>query len=125
MLFLKYPWKFYIFLYFQPRSPGFSLLWGWRRVRPHQPKVCSFPTPHLEKFLSSRLFPTPIPILCHQIFIPQPTKSQFPPPPPINNNFSSYNPIKTAFLAVVITPVPFCFNFIIFGHLSHATFDLN
>ena len=48
-------------LYFQPSSPGFFLLWEWRRVRPHQPKVCSFPTPYLEKFFSSRLFPTPHP----------------------------------------------------------------
>ena len=35
----------------------------------------------------------------YQIFIPTTTKQQF----------SSYNPIKTAFSAVVITPTPFLF----------------
>ena len=37
------------------------------------------------------------------------TKSQFPPPHfPTKLTFSSYNPIKTSFLAVA-TPVPFLF----------------
>ena len=32
-----------------------------------------------------------------------------PPPTPTKQQFSSYNPIKTAFLAVVITLAPFLF----------------
>ena len=30
----------------------------------------------------------------------------YPPPPPTKQQFSSYNPIKTAFLAVGIVPAP-------------------
>ena len=41
----------------------------------------------------------------NQNFIP-PTKSQ---PPPTKQQFSSCNPIKTAFLALVIAPAPFLF----------------
>ena len=37
-----------------------------------------------------------------------PTKSQFPPCP-TKQQFSSYNLIKTAFLAVAIAPAPFLF----------------
>ena len=39
------------------------------------------------------------------------------PPPPTKQKFSGYNPIKTAFLAVVIVPAQFnfCFNFILVG----------
>ena len=33
--------------------------------------------------------------------------------------------IKTSFLAVVIAPVPFLFNFILFWHTGHANFDFN
>ena len=48
-----------------------------------------------------------------------PTKSQFTPP--LNNNFQNFDPIKTAFLAVVIAPVLF-----LFGHLfGHVTFNFN
>ena len=36
-----------------------------------------------------------------------PTKFLFPPP--TKQQFSSYNPIKTAFLAVFIVPAPFLF----------------
>ena len=45
---------------------------------PHKPKICSF-----------------LPHPAHQIFIAPPSKQ-----------FSSYNPMKTAFLAVVIAPAP-------------------
>ena len=87
---------------------------------PHQLKICSFhPLPRK---------------------ISPPTKFSFCPPsfsfyhhhhhqksthgPPLNN---SYNPIKTAFLANVIVPVPFRYssNFILFGHLGHVNFDFN
>ena len=37
----------------------------------------------------------------------------------------SYNSGKTSFLAVVIAPVPFYFNFILFWHTGHANFDFN
>ena len=43
-----------------------------------------------------------------------PTNKFLSPPPKVNSpptkqQFSSYNPIKTAFLAVVIAPAPFLF----------------
>ena len=47
--------------------------------------------------------------------LPHPTKLSFPPPtpqksiPPTKQQFSSFNPIKTTFLAVVIVPAPFLF----------------
>ena len=64
--------------------------WGGA-VAPHQPKIFSFPLPHLEKFPPpSRLSP--------------PTKSQSPP---LNNKFQVITQI--AFLAVVIAPAPFLF----------------
>ena len=64
--------------------------WGGT-VPPHQPKIFSFPLPHLEKFPPpSRLSP--------------PTKSQSPP---LNNKFQVITQI--AFLAVVIAPAPFLF----------------
>ena len=49
--------------------------------------------------------PPPPPNFCSLL-----TKSQFPPPPlpPTKLTFSSYNPIKTSFLAVATT-VPFLF----------------
>ena len=67
--------------------------------------------PHIEK-LSPHLTP-PIKFLSppHQKSIP-PTKQQF----------SSYNPIKAAFLVLVIA---LCVNFILFGHLGHVSFDFN
>ena len=48
----------------------------------------------------------PPPCPHNQIFI-SPTKSQFPTP--TRQQFLSSNPIKTAFLAVVIAPFPFLF----------------
>ena len=57
---------------------------GFPPPPPHQPKICSFPLPHLEKF--------------------PPTKSQSPP---LNNKFQVITQI--AFLAVVIAPAPFLF----------------
>ena len=39
------------------------------------------------------------------------------PSPPTKQQFSIYNPIKTAFLAVVIAPAPFLFQF-------HTNFDI-
>ena len=66
---------------------------------PHPPKIYSFPLP--PKFL----FPS--------------TKSHSPL---TKQQFSSYNPIKTTFLAVAIASAPFCFNFILFGHTGHANF---
>ena len=58
----------------------------------HQPKICSPP---------SRL--------PHQIFTqpPAPSKIEFE----TKQQFSCYNPIKTAFLAVVIAPAPILFSF--------------
>ena len=41
-----------------------------------------------------------------------------PPSPPTKQQFSIYNPIKTAFLAVVIAPAPFLFQF-------HTNFDID
>ena len=56
-------------------------------------------TPNLEKFLPSRLPPLSL------IFYPT-----LPPlPRATKQQFSSYNPIKTAFLAVVIALAPFLF----------------
>ena len=75
-------------------TSGFSLLGGvGGESLPHQPKICSSPS-HLEKFPSTKFLSLPSP---HQKLIP-PTKQ-----------FSSYNPIKTAFLAVVIAPTLFLF----------------
>ena len=31
--------------------------------------------------------------------------------------------MKTSFVAVVIAPVPFCFNFMFFVYTGHANFD--
>ena len=59
----------------------------------HQPKICSFCPPR-KITLTKFLFPLPS------------TKQQF----------SSYNPIKTAFLAGLIVPPQFYFNYILFGH---------
>ena len=46
------------------------------------------------------------------LLIPPPPRT-IPPPSNVNpstkQQFSSYNPIKTAFLAVVIVPAPFLF----------------
>ena len=81
---------------------------GMGGVSNHQPEIYS--SPHLGKSL-------------HLIFIPPRQKSI--PLPTTKQQFSSYNPIKTAFLAVVIAPVQFCFNSILFGHLGHVTFDFN
>ena len=64
---------------------------GNGRSRP-QPKNL-FILPNLEKFLPSRLPPS------HQFCIPPTTKQQL----------SSYNPIKAAFLAVVIALASFFF----------------
>ena len=52
-----------------------------------------------------------------------PTKFLSPPLPlPTKQQFSSYNPIKTTFLAVAIASAPFCFNFILFWHTGHVNF---
>ena len=45
--------------------------------------------------------------------------------PPTKQQFPSYNPIKTAFLAVVIASIPFFNNFILFGYTGHVNFDFN
>ena len=82
-------------LYFSNHtSQGFPT-WGWNQM-----KICSF--------LSG-----PRKILPTNFYSPL-TKSQFTPhpPPPTKQQFSRYNPIKTAFLAVVIAPsnlAPFLF----------------
>ena len=55
------------------------------------------------------------PQLCKSLRIPPPRKIPHPPtyhifiPPPTKQQFSSYNPIKTAFLAVAIAPAPSLF----------------
>ena len=59
-----------------------------------------------------------------------PNKFLFPPheksiPPNYTKIFKSYNLIKTSFLAVVIAPLPFLFNFIIFWQTGHANFNFN
>ena len=41
--------------------------------------------------------------------ISQTSKLLLPPPPPPKQQFSSYNPIKTAFFAAVIALAPFLF----------------
>ena len=71
--------------------------------------------------------------LAKNFLIPQPRKipqpSRLPPQqksiPSTKQQFSSYDPIKTAFLAVVIALALFCFNFILFGHTDHVRFDFN
>ena len=78
---------------------------------PHQPKIYSFPLPHLEKSPQQTLHPIK--------FLFPSTKSQSPL---TKQQFSSYNPIKTTFLAVAIASAPFCFNFILFGHTGHVNF---
>ena len=78
----------------KPYFSGFSLLGGgWGRF--------PLPAKHL-------LTPTPTPPPLHQIFILPPPNVNLPPPP-LTKQFSSYTPIKTAFLAVVIVPTPFLF----------------
>ena len=87
------------------------------------------PTDLHEAFSYSRVFPTgegggggwwggSTPLVKNSL-IPTPNKFLFPPheksiPPNYTKIFKSYNPIKTSFLAVVIAPLPFLFNFIIF-----------
>ena len=68
----------------EKNKAGFFLLEGDGESLAHQ-KICSFP--RLEKSLS-----------------PPSTKFLLPP---TKQQFSSFNPIKTAFLAVVIGPAPF------------------
>ena len=73
---------------FNPPPPcrGLSLLGGWGELPLHHPKI-AYPL-HLEKPLQPNFYS---------------------PPPPNKQQFSSYNPIKTAFLAVFIVPAPFLF----------------
>ena len=71
---------------------------------PNSQKFNHPPLPQEEKSPPNRLPP-------HQIIIsppphPTPPQSQFPT---TKQQFSSYNSIKTAFLAVVIAPAPFLF----------------
>ena len=73
--------------YLDKGNSGFSLLGEWGGVPSTSPKFAHPPTP-----------------LPRQIYIPQPKVN-----PPIKQQLSSYNPIKTAFLAVVIAPAPFLF----------------
>ena len=73
--------------------------------------------PTWKKFLPNR-FPLP------PNFYSFPTKSQFPSPL-TKCSFSSYNPIKTPFLIVVIAPVLFLYDFILFWYTGHANFDFN
>ena len=68
-----------------PPCTGLSLLGGWGESPLHHPKI-AYPL-HLEK----------------------PLQPNFYSPPPTKQQFSSYNPIKTAFLAVFIVPAPFLF----------------
>ena len=63
---------------------GFSHWSEWGESPPPPSKNLLIPT-HLEKFPPSRL----------------------PPPPPTKQQFSSYNLIKTTFLAVAIALAPF------------------
>ena len=99
---------------------GFSLLSGDGEallplainllISPHLekcPPVDSPPT----KFLSP---PSPPPTLPRQKNVSSPLTKQ---------QFSSYNPIKTAFLAVVLLLLHFSFNFILFGHTGYVNFD--
>ena len=67
---------------------------------PPPAKNLLIPPPCLEKLPSSS-FPL-------QIFIPTPPQVNFPAPL-TKEKISSHNPIKTAFVAVVIAPVPFLF----------------
>ena len=78
----------YIYIYI---CTGYFLLARMRRESPPPAKNLVI-SPQLEKFSSSRLH-------------------AFPQPPPrlTKQQFSSYNPIKTALLAVVIALAPFLF----------------
>ena len=74
----------------KPYFSGFSLLGGgWGRFPPPAKNLLTPPPP------PRKLPPLP--------------KVNLPPPPPLTKQFSSYIPIKTAFLAVVIVPTPFLF----------------
>ena len=79
--------------YLDKGNSGFSLLGEWGESPPPAQNLL-IPPPKKQP-------PTPLP---RQIYIPQPKVN-----PPIKQQLSSYNPIKTAFLAVVIAPAPFLF----------------
>ena len=83
----------YIYIYI---CTGFFLLAGMERESPPPAKNLLI-SPKLEIFSSSRLHAPP------------------PPPPLTKQQFSSYNPIKTAFLAVVIALAPSIFVLISFS----------
>ena len=56
---------------------------------------------------------------------PQPKICSFHSPSPPNFYFVPTKRIKASFLAVVIAPYHFCFNFILFWKTGHANFDFN
>ena len=83
-------------------AAGFFLLEGIRGIHPTSRKI--FPTPPPRSLPAPRTIP-------HTKFLPYPPPL---PPPKVNSSptkqqLSSYNPTKTAFLAVVIVPAPFLF----------------
>ena len=95
-------WKIIPGLFMILLKQKYSRIWPFLIVRVfpnggesphHQPNICSFP-PHLEKFPSPNRFPFHL-------------KSM--PPPITKKQFSSYNPIKTAFSAVAIALALFLF----------------
>ena len=97
----------------------FPTVGGWGGPPPTSHKFAHFPP--LRKMPPSRL-PT------HQIFIATLTPTHPPPQknvssPLTKQQFSSYNPIKIAFLAVVLLLLHFSFNFILFGHTGYVNFD--
>ena len=51
--------------------------------------------------------------------------AKFYPSPLTKQQFSNYKPIKILFLAVLIAPVLFSFDFILFGDTGHTKFDFN
>ena len=79
---------------------GQSFLDWDREGVPPPAKDLLIPPPPLEQF------PTPVNPPSNQILSPPPPKVNFSP---TKQQFSSYNPIKTVFLAAAIAPTPFLF----------------
>ena len=94
----------------------FFLYWGMQGEY-HSPPANNLLISPTWKNSSPKRLPPPH---THTKFLsPLPTKGYFPP---LNNKFSSYNPIKTMQPLLMYR---FCLNFIIFRHTGHANIDFN